>query len=60
MGRALLEAAEARAALDGMVRMDLTTARSNVKAQLLYRRQGWQQDEVFIAFNRRVINIGKP
>lgn len=53
-GRQLLLAAEARAAVDGMVRMDLTTARTNVKAQSLYASLGWVRDDVFLAYHRRV------
>jgi ribosomal protein S18 acetylase RimI-like enzyme len=56
VGRALLLAAEARAAVDGMVRMDLTTARTNLKAQSLYASLGWVRDDVFLAYNRRVGN----
>ena len=55
-GRGLLLAAEARAAADGQVRMDLTTARSNVKAQSLYESLGWVRDEVFFAYSRRVVS----
>ena len=55
-GRRLLLAAEARAAADGQVRMDLTTARSNVKAQSLYESLGWVRDEVFFAYSRRVVS----
>lgn len=53
-GRQLLLAAEARAAADGMVRMDLTTARTNLKAQSLYESLDWVRDDVFLAYNRRV------
>jgi ribosomal protein S18 acetylase RimI-like enzyme len=53
VGRALL-AAEARAAADGKVRMDLTTARSNQAAQALYESLGWVRDEVFLAYARRI------
>lgn len=54
VGRQLLLAAEARAAADGRVRMDLTTARTNLTAQRLYESLGWVRDEVFLAYNRRV------
>ena len=57
VGRALLLAAEARAAVDGKVRMDLTTARTNLKAQSLYESLGWVRDEVFLAYNRRVAGV---
>ena len=54
VGRMLLLAAEKKAAAEGKVRMDLTTARTNVPAQLLYESLGWVRDEVFFAYNRRV------
>jgi len=53
-GRQLLLAAEARAAADGMVRMDLTTARANGQAQSLYVSLGWVRDDVFLTYSRRV------
>ncbi len=53
-GRALLLAAEARARDDGKARMDLTTARDNHGAQLLYESRGWKRDEVFYAYSRRI------
>ncbi|MBI5269070.1 MAG: GNAT family N-acetyltransferase [Burkholderiales bacterium] len=54
VGRALLAAAEARAAADGKHRMDLTTARTNTTAQALYTAMGWVRDDVFLAYSRRV------
>lgn len=51
-GRALLLAAEAHARANGFARMDLTTAKTNVRAQTLYRAMGWIKDEVFDAYNR--------
>lgn len=54
VGRLLLQAAEARAAADGKVRMDLTTARTNHAAQSLYASLGWVRDDVFLAYSRRV------
>jgi ribosomal protein S18 acetylase RimI-like enzyme len=54
VGRALLLAAEARAAADGKVRMDLKTAKDNLKAQALYESMGWVRDEVFFAYSRRI------
>lgn len=53
-GRLLLQASEARAASDGMARIDLTTARTNLPAQSLYGSMGWVRDDVFLAYNRRV------
>ena len=52
-GRALLLAAEDRARLNGVVRMDLTTARNNASAQALYEALGWVRDEVFHTYSRR-------
>ncbi len=53
-GRALMLAAHEYAANNGMVRLDLTTAKNNLKAQALYESLGWVRDEVFFAYN---INI---
>lgn len=53
-GRALMQAAEARARADGKARMDLTTAKTNLRAQGLYESLGWVRDEVFYAYNRPV------
>lgn len=54
VGRMLLSAAEEHAARNGKARMDLTTARTNTKAQRLYESLGWVRDEVFFAYSRRV------
>lgn len=54
VARLLLQAAEARAAVDGKARMDLTTAKTNQKAQALYASLGWVRDEVFYTYSRRV------
>lgn len=54
VGRLLLESAEAKAAMDGKARMDLTTAKTNLVAQSLYESLGWVRDEVFFAYNRRI------
>lgn len=53
-GRALMQAAEARARADGKARMDLTTAKTNHTAQALYASLGWVRDEVFYAYSRHV------
>jgi ribosomal protein S18 acetylase RimI-like enzyme len=52
-GRALLQAAEARAAADGKARIDLTTAKSNLDAKSLYESLGWVRDEIFDAYSKR-------
>lgn len=51
-GRALMQAAEQHALRQGMARMDLTTAKTNGRAQALYESLGWQRDEVFYAYNK--------
>lgn len=50
----LMQAAARRAKVDGKVRMDLTTARSNLKAQALYESLGWTRDNVFYTYNLSV------
>ncbi|MCW7539626.1 GNAT family N-acetyltransferase [Aquabacterium sp. A7-Y] len=50
--KALLEFARERAERDGRVRMDLTTAKTNLPAQALYESLGWVRDEVFYAYSR--------
>ncbi len=57
VGRSLLIAAEAHAARNGKARMDLTTARTNTKAQRLYESLGWVRDEVFFAYTRRIGSV---
>lgn len=54
IGRALLLAAEAHARTHGYVRLDLTTAKTNLAAQSLYEALGWVRDDVFLTYNRRV------
>jgi ribosomal protein S18 acetylase RimI-like enzyme len=54
VGRQLLLAAEAQAAAEGKVRMDLTTARTNTPAQRLYESLGWVRDDIFLTYNRRL------
>ncbi len=52
VGRALLRAAEDLALERGVARLDLTTARSNTRAQALYESEGWVLDQVFLAYQR--------
>lgn len=54
VGRALLLAAEAYARATGHARMDLTTARNNLRAQALYESLGWVRDEVFLTYARHL------
>ncbi len=51
-GRALMLAAHEYAAQNGMARLDLTTAKDNLKAQALYESLGWVRDEIFYAYNK--------
>ena len=52
IGRALLRAAEQLALERSVARLDLTTARSNARAQALYASEGWVLDRVFLAYQR--------
>lgn len=54
-GRLLLQAAEQHAREHGKVRMDLTTAKTNKAAQAVYESLGWERDEVFHAYSKRVV-----
>jgi ribosomal protein S18 acetylase RimI-like enzyme len=51
VGRALMEAAQAFAREAGAVRLDLSTARTNTRAQALYESLGWQRDDVYLTYN---------
>ena len=51
VGRALMQAAQAFRRAAGAVRLDLTTARGNTRAQALYESEGWQRDDVFLTYN---------
>jgi len=51
VGRALMQAAQAFGRAAGAVRLDLTTARGNTRAQALYESEGWQRDDVFLTYN---------
>lgn len=50
--QALMQAAEAHARATGCVAMELSTARSNARAQALYASQGWVRDEVFCVYGK--------
>lgn len=60
VGRALLLAAERHAAAQGIVRMDLSTARTNLAAQSLYESLGWVRDDLFLAYNLTVAPAQEP
>ena len=51
VGRALMRAAQAFGRAAGAVRLDLTTARANTRAQALYESEGWQRDDVYLTYN---------
>ena len=51
VGRALMLAAQALGREAGAVRLDLSTAHTNTRAQALYESLGWQRDEVFGVYN---------
>lgn len=53
-GRALMQAAHAHAQQNGFARLDLSTARTNHKAQALYESLGWVRDEVFLYYNKAI------
>lgn len=53
-GRALMLAAHEYAAKNGMHRLDLTTAKNNLKAQALYESLGWVRDEVFYSYTKAI------
>lgn len=53
-GTALLRAAHDLAKTQGKVRLDLTTAKNNLKAQSVYESLGWQRDEIFYAYQKAV------
>jgi ribosomal protein S18 acetylase RimI-like enzyme len=55
--KALLQAAHAYAAQTGRVRMDLTTARTNLAAQALYVSEGWVRDDVFLTYNKSAFAV---
>ncbi len=53
-GRALMLAAHEYAVNNNLARLDLTTAKNNVKAQALYESLGWARDEVFYAYSKQL------
>lgn len=52
IGRNLLLNAEVLAKRNGKCRMDLTTAKTNLKAQSVYESLGWKRDDIFYAYNK--------
>jgi ribosomal protein S18 acetylase RimI-like enzyme len=53
-GKVLLQTAEQLAADNGMVRLDLTTAKTNEAAQSAYETLGWVRDEIFYAYSKEI------
>lgn len=51
VGRALLTNAEAFGRASGVSRLDLSTAKTNVKAQSVYESLGWVRDDVFLQYS---------
>ena len=51
-GRQLMLAAETHARATGARRLDLTTAKDNLRAQSLYASLAWTRDEVFFTYNK--------
>jgi ribosomal protein S18 acetylase RimI-like enzyme len=51
VGRALMLAAQDFGRAAGAVRLDLSTARTNARAQALYESLGWQRDDVYLTYN---------
>ena len=51
VGRALMLAAQAFGREAGAVRLDLSTARTNTRAQALYESLGWERDDVYLTYN---------
>lgn len=51
VGRALMLAAQDFGREAGAARLDLSTARSNARAQALYESLGWQRDEVYLTYS---------
>ena len=51
VGRTLMLAAQDFGRRAGAVRLDLSTARTNARAQALYESLGWQRDDVYLVYN---------
>lgn len=57
VGRALMTRAEEFGRAQGAVRLDLTTQRTNVKAQSVYESLGWVRDEVFLHYSLSLVTV---
>ena len=51
VGRALMLAAQDFGRAAGAVRLDLSTAHANIRAQALYESLGWQRDETYRTYS---------
>jgi ribosomal protein S18 acetylase RimI-like enzyme len=51
VGRQLMLAAQAFGREAGAARLDLSTARTNARAQALYESLGWRRDDVFLTYS---------
>lgn len=54
-GRQLMLAAEGHARASGAVRLDLTTAKDNLRAQSVYESLDWVRDEIFYTYNKSMV-----
>ena len=54
LGKMLLERVREHAQTNNIPRMDLTTAKTNLTAQSLYKSLGWVRDDIFYAYNKSV------
>ena len=54
IGNLLLLAAEQSARANGMCRMDLSTAKTNLPAQAAYEALGWVRDELYFTYSKAV------
>ncbi len=52
--RALLTTSEAHAAEAGAIRLELRTAKANHSAQALYESSGWNRDETFPRYSKKL------
>ena len=57
VGRTLMRAARDFGRAAGAARLDLTTARTNARAQALYESEGWQRDDVYLTYN---LSLAEP
>jgi ribosomal protein S18 acetylase RimI-like enzyme len=60
VGRALMLAAQAFARDAGACRLDLSTARTNSRAQALYESLGWQRDDTYLTYSLPLADAQVP